>query len=156
MSMSMAFAPPRLQRSFRTRAVSSVLFGLFVAALFGAIGCGSKSDGNSVSGKVTLNGVPVSGVVVFVTADQKKIEAPTNPDGTYQIINPPLGSVKVTVKPMPAVTGTNAPPPKDAPSMGAGAGAKGVSPPAKYASDATTDLTYEVKAGKNTYDIPLK
>jgi len=120
--------------------------------VLGVSGCGTKGAANSVSGKVTLNDEPVKGLVVFVGADNKEVSAPTNPNGTYTLDNPPLGQVKVLVKTVGPV-GVDTPPPKDAPNMPK---AGGVAPPAKYASAATSGLTYEVKAGKHTYDIPLK
>jgi len=125
----------------------------------GTTGCGDgKGAKNSVSGKVTLNGENVGGTVTFVTVDTKKeFVSPIKQDGTYQIDNPPPGQVKVVVKGM-GMGATVKPPPagKDVAKMPEMPGsAQGKEPPAKYASEKTTPLTYEVKTGKQTYDIPL-
>jgi len=129
---------------------------LFVVALGTVGGCGTKGPKSSVSGKVTLNGQNVAGQVTFVGADNKELSSPIREDGSYLIENPPTGSVKVLVKGM--TSGGPAPmTPKTPgmPSMPDMPGAKGVAPPAKYGSVATTPLTFEVTGGKQTYDIPL-
>jgi len=123
-------------------------------------GCGGgKGDAkDSVTGKVTLNSSPVAGTVTFVYEDNKEVAGPINPDGTYLVSNPPPGKVKVVVKGHPG-TGALVPTPKGAgpemPSM-AGSGSQAVPPPRKYGSAATTDISYEVKPGKHTFDLPLK
>jgi len=127
------------------------VFGALVV-LLGVSGCSSTTNeaANSVSGKVTLSGQAVHGKVTFHGAD-KSAEAPTNPDGSYKIDNPPQGSVRITVSALPG-TVVGGPPPKDVPPMPGGS--LGIPPPAKYAN-ASSGLTYEVKAGKQTHDIPL-
>jgi len=146
-------------RSWSARRHLGLGFGLLCAAVVLAAGC-AKKDKDSVSGKVTLGGQPVAGIVTFAY-DKSEISAPTTADGSYIFTAPPPGQVKVTVKPLPgAGAGALAPPPKggpDMPSMPAGtASGQGVPPPAKYGSPATSDLSYEVKAGKQTYNIDLK
>jgi len=131
------------------RTTWAVSLTLLIAAILAA-GCGEKQAANVVSGKVTLDGEPVSGTVVFIGADSKEASAPTNLEGAYKIENPPLGQCKVLVRGMAGLTGTA--PPKDAPSMGK----QGAAPPPKYGAVTTTDLSYEVKAGKHTYNIELK
>jgi len=127
---------------------------LFVALLVGLSGCDKKGDeaANSVSGKVTLNGEPVAGIITFVGADNKEVSGPIKPDGTYTVANPPAGQVKILVKGMGGTLPT-ATPPKEAggnmPKMG------GVSPPAKYSAVNTTDLKFEVTSGKQKHDITL-
>ncbi|MBM3979870.1 MAG: hypothetical protein FJ304_06230 [Planctomycetes bacterium] len=107
---------------------------------------------NEVTGKVTLGDKAVSGQVVFVYSDGKELSSPISGDGSYSIPDPPAGSVKVCVRGMGgAVVPKGTDIPKDAPGMGAG-----VAPPAKYANVATSGLTYDVKAGKQEYNIPLK
>lgn len=144
------------------RVVRGIALALFVASLVGLTGCGgSRGSKNSVSGKVTLGTEQVSGIVSFVGTDNKEVASPIKADGTYSIDDPPTGTVKILVKGMGMPGGaTGAPPltpPKDAPTMPTMPGTtKGAAPPAKYASAATTDLTYEVKPGKHTYNIELK
>jgi len=133
-----------------------VCLGLLVLAL--VTGCpGTDSMKNSVSGKVTLDGKPVAGTVVFVGADGKEVGvSPIGPDGNYTIPNPATGPVKVLVKSMTASLGGGAIRPPGGPTMPDPAGtSQGVQPPAKYGAEKTTPLTFEVKTGKQTYDIPL-
>jgi hypothetical protein len=132
---------------------------LAVALLVGVTGCPSKDgSANQVSGKVTLGGEAVAGTVIFVGPDGKEKPTPIMANGNYKLDDPPLGKCKVLVKGMggaiggpiaakDASAGT-----KDAPKLGGG----GAAPPAKYGDVKTTDLEFEVKAGKQTIDIPLK
>jgi len=128
------------------------------------VGCSGKSKGpkDSVSGKVTLNDKPVSGTVHFVYGDNKDITSPIAADGSYLIPNPPPGNVKIVVTPAAGVAGgglVGGPQAKDVPlpEMDPGGGAtKGEVPPKKYQDAKTTDLTYEVQSGKQTFDIQLK
>jgi len=129
---------------------------LAAALLVGVTGCPSKNEAaNSVSGKVTLGNEPVAGTVYFVGPDGKEIMTPIMANGNYKLDNPPIGKCKVLVKGMGGMGTTvkDTPAIKDAPKLGGGTGA---APPAKYADVKTTDLEYEVKAGKQTIDIPLK
>jgi len=139
-------------RPLPVRVIRGLSLVLLVALLVGAVGCGggTKESANSVSGKVTLGNEKVSGEVVFVGSDNSQKGTPIKPDGTYVIADPPLGKVKVLVKGMGGPS--KMAPPKDAPPM-AGSGAE---PPAKYGDVKTTDVEVEVKAGKQTIDIPLK
>src|SRR5947209_4907406 len=89
---------------------SRIPFGVvLVAAALLASGCGGVR--NSVSGKVTLGGRPVAGMVTFVGADGKEATAPVNPDGSYTVVNPPTGQVQVVVKNFPGMAGGNQPRP---------------------------------------------
>jgi len=132
-----------------------------LAAIVLVGGCGDKAGTNSsVSGKVMLDNQPVAGSVVFVYGTEEKATAPIGANGVYSIPNPPKGQVKVLVRGMP---GAAAPPagagtPKKGPEMATipGTVTPGAAHPAKYASPATSDLTYEVKGGNETFDIPLK
>jgi len=128
---------------------------LLAASLLSLAGCGGKptESANSVSGKVTLDGAKVAGQVIFVGPDNKElVPAAIKLDGTYQIADVPPGKYKVLVRGAGSATG---PAPKDSalPKMETGGGA---APPAKYAAVTTSDLTYEVKGGKETYNIELK
>jgi len=131
------------------RTTWAVSLTLLIAAIFTA-GCDKGGASNVVSGKVTLDGEPVSGVVVFIGADSKEASAPAGIDGAYKIENPPLGQCKILVKGTAGITGMA--PPKDAPAMGK----QGLAPPPKYGAPNSSDLSYEVKAGKHTHNIELK
>jgi hypothetical protein len=131
---------------------------LLTAALAFALGCGGgKSEGvkNEVSGKVTHNDKPVAGTLVFVYADGKEVSSPLLPDGGYMVPDAPPGQVKIYIKP---VAGFAVPPMKggaEMPKDGPVSAGPGVPPPRQYQTVAG-GLTYEVKAGKQTHDIPLK
>ena len=158
-----------------------------LAAIAFLAGCGGgKGKQDIVSGKVTMNGQAVSGIVVFVCSDGKEISSPTAPDGGYQIVAPAKGEAKIAVKGMGAMpaggaAGGPAPgmpgmpgggagggkaPPEGAPGGPnapkadmpgmGGSGAGGVAPPAKYASPTTSGLTVTVTGGEQKHDIDLK
>jgi len=149
--LSVSAPPCRRSRSFfRT---GGVALGLFAVLLVGASGCGGgpKESANQVSGKVTLNGSPVSGNVIFVGPDGKQgMPALIKGDGNYTAYDPPQGKCKVLVSGMGGGTGP-ATPVKDAPALGG----QSVNPPPKYADAKTSNLEFEVKPGKNTYNIEL-
>jgi len=134
--------------SLRLTCLASLILPL---VFFGASGCGSKEGANSVSGKITLKGDPVNAKVKFVGGG-KEAEGATTLDGSYTVNNPPVGSCKVYVTAMPGAV-INPTPVKDAPSMGGKS--PGVPPPAKYGTEAGA-ITYEVKPGKQTYNIELE
>jgi len=138
---------------------------LLLAALVVAVGCGGKGTAkNSVSGKVTLSGDPVTGTIVFVGSDGKTVEAPISPDGTYTVDNPPIGSIKIAVKGLSGPGGMAPPTPSGAKDtdklMGADKGKAaskmGGTPPAKYAVAESSGLTFTVTSGKQKHDIPLE
>jgi len=108
-----------------------------------------KGAKNSVSGKVTLDGQPVKGTVIFKYADGQEKPSPLGPQGNYMIPDPPTGQVKILVRGM---GGAAAPKGAEGPNAGTGSG---VEPPSKYGDERTTDLTYEVKPGKHTKDLTL-
>jgi len=130
-----------------------------------ATGCGgmSKSD---VSGTVSYKGKKLgNGVIQFVGKDARESSL-IGADGSYRIAKAPHGSVKVVVETTPpnALPTPKMGTPKDAgggPPMKiegeAGAQSKGeyVPIPAKYKSEDTTPLTYEVTSGKQTKDFDL-
>lgn len=135
--------------------------GLFLLFAFLTLGCDKSGKGgaNEVTGKVTLGDQPVAGDVVFVYADGKELATPIV-DGKYTMPDAPTGPVKVFIRPGLAASGKLVAP-KGGPEAGggipvAGGGSGGAAPPQQYQSAATSGLTYEVKAGKQTYDIPLK
>jgi len=112
-----------------------------------------------VSGKVTLNGQPVSGEVVFVGAGGKLSLTPIKPDGQYEMFDPPAGKVKVAIRTMGLGPAPGAPgaPPKGLPggTLGTGSGG-GVAPPAKFGDDKKTPISYEVEPGKRTFNLELE
>jgi len=149
-------APHASHRSLLVRTACGL--SLAVALLVGVTGCPSKDgSANQVSGKVTLGTEAVAGTVIFVGPDGKEKPTPIMANGNYKLDDPPIGKCKVLVKSMGGPTGgqivKDTPPIKDAPKLSGGGGA---APPAKYGDAKTTDVEVEVKAGKQTIDIPLK
>jgi len=129
------------------------------AAIVFAAGCGKAGPKNTVSGKVTLNGSPVMGDVVFVGGG-KEAKGPIL-NGEYTINDPPIGEVDVLVKGLEGAAGAPAgglkPPPGskgDGLLDGAGAGSA-VPAPAKYSQPGSLPK-FTVKGGKQTHDIDLK
>src|SRR5262245_31026901 len=139
-----------------------LLVVLAALATLGAGGCGKKET--TVSGKVLYKGQALtSGSVVFVgQAGRSGLPAEIQPDGTYLARNVPPGRTKVAV---------DTPPP---PSLASGqlpAGLSASDPevkaaqeqarryvavPQQYRSPDTSGLTFDVKPGANTHDIPLQ
>jgi len=131
---------------------------LLLSALVFVAGCTTGGGAkNSVTGKVTLDGKPVSGIVAFVYPDKQEVTSPIGPDGGYSIPEPKPGTVKVVVRSMqPLGGGGLKAPPKGGPPMAEMPGTGGgTPPPKKYEAANTTPLTYEVAPGRQTYDIPL-
>jgi hypothetical protein len=125
-------------------------------AVFFLSGCGSFTE---VGGTVTYNGKKLTmGTITFVSPDGKK-KGFTNisTDGTYKLVEPPLGQVKVGILVKP--------PPKAPESKNATKATIGDPPaisldpvliPAVYADPNKSGLSTELKSGANTYDIELK
>ena len=100
-----------------------------VALLFSASHA-SAGDGK-VSGVVTLMGKPLAaGKIVFHLKDGEFVGAKVKADGTYRLSRVPEGTWKIT--------------------------AEGKRIPAKYASDDTSGLTFEVKKGSQSFNIDLQ
>src|SRR5438045_652123 len=134
---------PRRVCWFSSRAV--LLAGLLGVA-FALVGCTSGGEAHdSVTGKVTLDGQPVAGEVVFVSGD-KQVGSPIGQDGSYSVKNPPKGEVQILVKQLPGPP-KNIMPAKDAPEFKTPSGA---TPPAKYAQF-NNGLTLTVTGGKQKH-----
>lgn len=124
-------------------------------ACFGllAAGCSSDPKGGTVSGKVTLNGAPVSGVkLVFIDAAAKgtpmEYGTVTRDDGTYEITGLAPGSYKVTAQKLVARPGAKLPEEAD-PEQIEASGMGMNSLPAKYAEPGNSPLNATVKEGEN-------
>ena len=139
----------------------TIALGVCLVALALVSGCGSsgKEAKNQVTGKVTLDGKPVNGAIVFVEGGKEYQSPISSTDGTYQINDAPNGNMKVYIKGSAAALGGKLIEPK----AGAGApempknlgGGTGVEAPTKYGSVATSGLSFEVKGGKQQQDFPL-
>lgn len=129
-------------------------------------GCGSSG---TVSGKITYEGQPLNGgTVTFISSqDGKPYSGPIQSDGSYRVEKIPTGKTKITVQvPEPpqipdiARKSFGPPPgadvPEEAKKMFGLGNTKLVQIPKDYADPERSGLSYEVKAGHQTYDIVLK
>jgi hypothetical protein len=136
--------------------VTRSLLAMILLILGFASGCGEGGPANSVSGKVTLNGDPVTGTIVFL-GKGKEATGSIGLTGEYFVSDPPLGDVSVVIKP-----NTSVPAPVGMSPGNAGSAAMpgmpnvkaAATPPAKYA-DASSGLNYTVAAGKQTKNFEL-
>jgi hemoglobin len=87
----------------------------------------------SITGHVTLKGQPLKGGTVVFTSKEGKIEGKIAADGTYSVEGVKPGVYKVSVQ-----------------------GDKGVAVPAVFNNPDTSALTYNVKDGKQHFDIALQ
>jgi len=141
----------------RQTAVAAVV----LVALAGFAGCDSTTS-NFLQGSVTLEGKPVTGNLTLISANGKEIQAAIGPDGNYYVPDPPIGQAKFTIKPVPGgAVFTPGAVNKDTEKFKTGLEAKDkamampVSPPAKYGSADSSGLSFDIKAGKNKFDMPL-
>jgi len=149
---------------------------LLLPSLVLALGCTGGGKGK-ISGKVTFKGAPMpGGSINFRADDGKEYGSSIGPDGAYYVENVPSGNMKVYIS-IPVDKGSGAvgvpkgrekemegkmkPPPGAPPeAMKAYEGSKEKHDkipniPDKYKSPDSSGLTFTVKSGSNTYDVPL-
>ena len=165
----------------RRTIVATALLVCLLVCLGGCSGGGAPPSG-AVTGKVTIDGQPVTGGSIRfhpTAADSKSKPSGgvIGADGSYSVPDAPIGACKVTVdtglakgaatKNEPKGPGAEVMkkmqgPPAGMPAMGGGNGAgfvsgtKPIAIEAAYASAATTPLTAEVKRGANTHNFEVK
>jgi hypothetical protein len=141
----------------RTRSLARLALLLVLASSAGVLGCGKKTG--TVSGKVTYHNKSVtSGEVFFLSQDGKTgAHAPVQPDGTYKVINVPLGTMKVGLQNPPLTVPDHDKSMADSPEIKEAVKrvALYVPTPPKYADIDQSGLTTEVKPGENTYNVDL-
>jgi hypothetical protein len=143
--------------------IRAVPCGALGLAILLALGCGrgdGVNRGGKLTGKVTIDGKPVSAGEVIITGTDGKhsMSGRIRTDGTYTVIDPPLGPCKLAV-----VTSTfkDVPPPSkkkgpvDFTDPKTGEWPIYVPTPARYEKAETSGLTVEVQGGDQTHDIPL-
>jgi len=137
----------------------SLVTGLLVVLLGLALWRSSKAE---VCGWVTYNGYPVgSGSVVLVGQDGIPVYGQIQPDGSYFVKRPRSGMVKVAVTspaPVASILAKSAVGNKfrSADNVIAAPPENWFPIPARYGDPETSDLTLEVKKGRNLFDIDLK
>jgi hypothetical protein len=135
--------------------------------LLGAFGCGSNDKtqltGASVSGVVRYQGKPVTGGIIQLwdKGGNESAEGGINGDGTYQVLNAPLGVCKVVVD-TEAVKHDRRAMLKRFADKGAPALPEETGPPKvymaippKYTDLKKTDLEITIQKGSQTQDIGL-
>jgi hypothetical protein len=140
--------------------------GLLLLSLLAlSVGCGPNYRARgTVKGKVSFAGKDLTtGSVVFHGKDNLTGSATIGADGSYVMNDAPLGDVKITVS-VPKLPAGGMRHLKGAP---VGPVMPGESPeakkmpthvvpiPEKYAKVETSGLTYTVKRGEQTHDLPL-
>ncbi len=144
---------------------------LALAGLLALAGCGGAGGGKgTVTGKVTYKGKALpGGRVTFTAANKQNVVADIKDDGTYTAQDVPAGPAKITVhteylkqQGQPRGARSYAPPkdqkaPEGYQMGGDPAAAKHyVKIPDQYQDPDTSGLTYDVKKGDQTHDIPLQ
>lgn len=124
---------------------------LAVTFNLGGCGGGKKEVTGDASGKVTLEGTPVtSGSISFISKDGKSGSATIDGTGSYNAKNVVVGKYKVVISP-PPLADPGAPGTTKQKGM-----AEFPGHPKKYRSDLTTDLEAEIKEGMNPLDFDMK
>lgn len=131
---------------------------LLVVTALSVAGCGSKTH---VSGKVTLNGQPVtSGNITWFSTKGPPVTA-TIANGRYEIDNVLEGNCIVTVVQMPQ-GGLSPDEHGDMKKLTTNTKSAALSKtstnglPSRYADTTTSPLTFTVKKGKNEIDLALE
>ena len=155
--------------------VSRLIVSLVPAAALLFLGCGGgKGD---ITGEITYKGEPLSvGRITFLSQiGKQEVKSANIIRGKYTIKGFPAGPVKISVEsfePPPAEALTNAKmakvvpaggmkdfmkaPPPDLVEMANGPPLKFMPIPLLYANPEVSGLTYEVKRGTQTFNIPLE
>jgi len=156
-------------RSGLCRHSLSVLSLALLAALLSGCGSGDAKN-NLVTGKVTVDGHPLAnGSMTLHYDDGKKYPVPLKSDGTFNISQVPLGKAQVSFAAyssgMQGVAAEKqaefqkyyaAKAPAEQQAKAAQALETGPAIPEKYTNPKTSDLSWEIKAGKNEKTFDLK
>jgi hypothetical protein len=157
------------------RVLARLLIRLVPAAAFLLLGCG-RGRGD-ITGEVSYKGEPISvGRITFLSqVGNQEVKSVHIIRGKYTITGFPVGPAKICVESMeppdkeilentkklniPAAGGMKEHMkglPPELVEMAAGPPLKYIPIPLAYANPESSRLTYEVKPGAQTYDIPLK
>jgi hypothetical protein len=136
---------------------------LVLAVLVAALGCGRAGTG-TISGKVTLNGMPLKGGrVTYHAANNQSRMADIQEDGSYTVANVPVGPARITVETeylLKQSTRRNYRPPdaQGGPKLADPEEAKRkyVQIPSFYSTPDQSGLTWTVQGGKHEHNIELE
>jgi hypothetical protein len=122
--------------------------GMALALLLTVAGCGAPARNGEVSGVVKFRGSPLpSGTVTFVMGDGEKFGAAIGTGGEYSLMGLPRGPARVTVASHPRVPeGFQGARPRE----------PHVQIPDRYREAESSPLSFELKGGRQQYDIDLK
>ena len=131
---------------------------LFLFCSASIVGCGpSNPDTGNVTGVVTYNGSPLSGVSVNFTPDSgRPANGKTDASGRYVLSTfgvddgAMIGSHRVHI-----AAASDTPPPMPGTEEAENAAEQKAPFPEKYASTSTTDLTAQVESGDNEINFDL-
>lgn len=131
---------------------------MLVVALLATTLPGCSQSTGTVSGKVTFQGQPVpAGSVTFIHADRSTRSGSIH-EGSYSVAKIPIGACTILVVSLPSPRSMWNPEKKER--MGGDrASLKFRTPtrlPSRYSNPKESDIHYEVRAGRQTYDIKLK
>jgi hypothetical protein len=119
---------------------------LAATLLLPACNSSGKQPAASLSGKVILNGQPLTvGTLMVAGPHNEEASAQIREDGSFQILNPPKGALKFKIFMMPA------PPGRPAPTASHGQPAI----PEKYVVY-DNELNCDYSGGRQTFDVVMK
>jgi hypothetical protein len=135
--------------------LQSVSLG-FCIGVVAVLGCSSNQpERNEVTGKVTLDGQPVTeGIVTFHGGNNAKASGAVMANGTYTVSDPPTGRCEITVAGVP---GNSIGAKQEGGGHSAGVPGFGSRPsviPKKYGRPGN-GLSHEVQPGPQTKDLEL-
>jgi hypothetical protein len=125
-------------------------------------GCGGEPTG-TISGKVTLNGKPVTAGTINFLVGGVSFGSPINADGNYIVENVPVGDAIVLLADPPQEEAVSMPTRK--PTEAEARSQKGPPPappkkppviPTKYGDQVEALFKFKVKGGDNTFNAEMK
>ena len=131
-----------------SRFPAALLVGLVAFA-----GCNARTG--SISGTVTVDGVPIGNGSVTIVGEQGTPASASIVAGEYRVEKVPIGPARIAVRSLPPPS-MMAPPPK----AGSGDGPASVPPtfeplPDRYLTPEQSGLSLEVVAGEQQHDITV-
>jgi hypothetical protein len=144
-----------MAKPYKSKGLPGFLTILSLFLALALLGCGPSVT--EVSGTVTFKDRRLtSGSVIFVGQDGESSSSAIAEDGSYQIENAPVGPVRIAVASHPREPPGLKRPPGQAAPLREDPKDGTVKIPKKYEDHKTSDLSYTVKRGSNTFNIDLE